>query len=112
MMVDHDDLFVDDAYEAATDNEESEVSEFSSHDGGDTDADPGIDAPLAALVEPPAATTLDGDAAAAVSATVAVPQAAEEAAAVSEADEDEAEKTKRFKQMRKNSILDRVQKTR
>mmetsp|Transcript_33526 Transcript_33526/g.60101 ORF Transcript_33526/g.60101 Transcript_33526/m.60101 type:complete len:99 (-) Transcript_33526:219-515(-) len=54
MMVDHDDLFVDDAYEAATDNEESEVSEFSSHDGGDTDADPGIDAPLAALVEPPA----------------------------------------------------------
>ena len=60
---DHDELFVDDAYEAATDNEESEASEFSSHDGGDTDADPGIDAPLAALVEPPAAPPLDGDAA-------------------------------------------------
>ena len=46
---DHDELFVGDAYEAATDNEESEVSEFSSDDGSDTGADPGIDAPLQLL---------------------------------------------------------------
>ena len=57
---DHDELFVDDAYEAATDNEESEVSEFSSHDGSDTGADPGIDAPPGALVEPLAAPFLVG----------------------------------------------------
>ena len=48
---DHDELFVDDFYEAATDNEESDVSELSSEYGRDTDGDAGIDAPLVAPVD-------------------------------------------------------------
>ena len=95
---DHDELFVDDFYEAATDNEESDVSEFSSHDGRDTDGDAGIDAPLvapvdnaplAAPVEPPAAPILDGAGAAAQADAEAAEGAGDE-------------KTKRFEQMRKN----------
>ena len=44
----HDELFGDDFYEAATDNEESDVPGFSSHDGRDTDGDAGIGARLEA----------------------------------------------------------------
>ena len=53
---DHDELFVDDFHEAATDNEEPDVSEFSSADGRETDGDAGIDAPLVAPADdaPPA----------------------------------------------------------
>ena len=51
---DHTELFVDGVYEAATDNEQSDVSEFSSKDGCVTDPDEfaaaGADTPLAALL--------------------------------------------------------------